>query len=81
MKHNITHTTKHTVTGTISNTKLIELIKQDQPVHPSKYNFWIEVPGGGDWSNTQLNIGEDVDLNYRIEWSETNEVCEEDDHR
>ena len=26
----------------------------------SDARFWVEVPGGGDWSNTQLDIVKDV---------------------
>lgn len=37
---------------------------------PGCFQAYVRVPGGGDWSNTNLEIGEEV--NVIVEWTETN---------
>ena len=36
---------------------------------PLSANAWMDVPGGGDWSNCRLTIGDEGNLH--VTWSET----------
>lgn len=48
---------------------LIEALRVIGYTIPASADAFVSVPGGGDWSNTRLDIGEDV--NIHVCWTET----------
>jgi hypothetical protein len=44
------------------------------PKHAKNVAFQVQVPGGADWSNTILNIGEETELEISWEIEEIEEV-------
>ncbi len=50
-------TTSHEVA--LTKVMLLALIRQGTPI-PANANVFVSVPGGGDWSNTDLDIDDDI---------------------
>lgn len=59
-------TTKSSSSLELSSDDILGLIKDVIPKDAKNVRIYVQVPGGADWANTQLVIGEDVVLN--IEW-------------
>ena len=66
-------TTTHRFHVTIDRAALLELMVAAGHTAPQlrTARIWVHVPGGGDWSNTDLNI-EEAPIN--ITWEETEET-------
>lgn len=54
----------------LSESDLRELVRAHSGEVPASAAIFVEVPGGGDWSNTQLDISESPII---ITWSEVTE--------
>jgi hypothetical protein len=63
----VTTTVKKTVT--LDRKAIQRLLAQVMSGVPVDANIYIDIPGGGDWSNTSLDISSDNPVT--IEWTET----------
>ena len=70
MKPTVTTKTKKTYSVNIERATLIEALQALGIDIPSTAQFSVWVPGGGDWSNTTLVIGEDGDVPLNARWIE-----------
>jgi len=59
-------TTKHRLE--LTNVEIIEALRKDDYCIPKDANVFVRVPGGGDWSNTDLDL---TDQPLVITWQET----------
>lgn len=53
----------------IGRKEILEILRRNYHEIPDNALIYIMVPGGGDWSNTRLDIGVDVDL--KVAWTTT----------
>ena len=69
-KRAVKRTEAVTVTGAISTGALFELVYREVKDMPpdAQIDLFVSVPGGGDWSNTNLEIGEEHRVNFRVRW-------------
>jgi hypothetical protein len=59
-------TTERIIEGEISGEELLEsLLRQLQLPSGAVVHFYMDVPGGGDWSNTELQVQPDQPLRFR----------------
>lgn len=67
-KFNTTRTTTTRTVVQFDRADLMAAIRHLMPNLPADATLSVQVPGGGDWSNCNLEIGEDVDrLNVSYE--------------
>jgi hypothetical protein len=65
-----TTTSKHRLE--LTRKEIIEALQNDNYCVPNNAEVFVEVPGGGDYSNTTLDLDSDVPL--IITWTETSET-------
>jgi hypothetical protein len=62
MKINMHTTTERKVTLAINKSDLLSLLRKSDFDIPTNAAAYVRVPGGGDWSHTNLDIGTDSDI-------------------
>lgn len=58
--------TETTFTMSIERDEVIEALRSLYPGIPLDAEVWVDVPGGGDWSNTDLSLGT---APLRVSWT------------
>lgn len=65
-KSQTTIETKRTTNYRVTVDDLLALIRRKYNVKPKNLEAFVNVPGGGDWSNTRLIIDQDTDLQVEV---------------
>jgi hypothetical protein len=72
LERKTSRTSKFQVSGALDINDLYRLVQQAVPDAPADatIDLYVRVPGGGDWSSTDLDVDLETHVQFHVEWTE-----------